>query len=656
LEKTTEEKTKQPKELEWLRATIEPVVRLAAAAAEDDDEDLTADLTFYTGASVQRVDYWSGDKYTLAFSMEPGACNLARLNSGAPMLNNHNSYDLSDVVGVVESGSIENGIGKASVRFSNRPELAGIRADVKNKIIRNVSMGAKINKLKDVTPENSKQKSYLATDWEPMEISIVPIPADAGAGFLSHQNVEPTIERAETALKETNMDEKEVARLAAVEVARLDAIRVEALKVEAATAAVTAERARVSTIELACKPFTALSAEFRAELISSGSTVEAAGVKILNQLAELSQKDLTQGNVGITRDQADTVRLQAENALLHRFQPDTFKLEAGREFHGMTLLEMAKDVIGRNGKSTRGMSKHTVVELAFQGTTDFTNILANVANKTLRMGYNAEPQTFGVIAKRGTIVDFKPVNRTQIGDVNTLKQIGPQGEFTYTKVTDAKETYSLATFGTIFAVNRQTLINDDLGAFTRIPESLGRAARRMESDTVWAVVTANANMGDGNALFSTTHGNLIGTGAGTLISVAALGTARQKMRVQTGLNGVGYLNLTPKYLVVPTALETVAQQFTVQTNIIVTQQSNINPVGPTLTVVPEPRLDANSTANWYLFSDPGMIDTIEYSYLEGQEGVYLETRMGFDVDGMELKAREDFAAKALDWRGMVKNT
>jgi len=656
LEKTTEEKTKQPKELEWLRATIEPVVRLAAAAAEDDDEDLTADLTFYTGASVQRVDYWSGDKYTLAFSMEPGACNLARLNSGAPMLNNHNSYDLSDVVGVVESGSIENGIGKASVRFSNRPELAGIRADVKNKIIRNVSMGAKINKLKDVTPENSKQKSYLATDWEPMEISIVPIPADAGAGFLSHQNVEPTIERAETALKETNMDEKEVTRLAAVEVARLDAIRVEALKVEAAAAAVTAERARVSTIELACKPFAALSADFRAELISSGSTVEVAGAKILDKLAELSQKDPTQGNVGITRDQADTVRLQAENALLHRFQPDTFKLEAGREFHGMTLLEMAKDVIGRNGKSTRGMSKHTVVELAFQGTTDFTNILANVANKTLRMGYNAEPQTFGVIAKRGTIVDFKPVNRTQIGDVNTLKQIGPQGEFTYTKVTDAKETYSLATFGTIFAVNRQTLINDDLGAFTRIPESLGRAARRMESDTVWAVVTANANMGDGNALFSTTHGNLIGTGAGTLISVAALGTARQKMRVQTGLNGVGYLNLTPKYLVVPTALETVAQQYTVQTNIVVTQQSNINPVGPTLTVVPEPRLDANSTANWYLFSDPGMIDTIEYSYLEGQEGVYLETRMGFDVDGMELKAREDFAAKALDWRGMVKNT
>jgi hypothetical protein len=640
----------KPKELEWLSATIEPVVRLSADGAEedDDDEDLTAEVNFYTGATVQRMDYYTGQKYNLSFSMDPAHVSLARLNNGAPVLNNHSSYDLSDVIGVVENGRIENGVGKAGVRFSNRPELAGIRTDVKNKIIRNVSMGAKINTLKDVTPKDSQMKSYLATDWEPMEISIVPIGADAGAGFLSHQNVEPTLDRAKTALKETSMDPQEVARLAAEETARLATIRAEVL---------TAERARVSEIETVCRPFAALSAEFRSELISSGATVDVARTKVINKLAELNQAHLTQGNNAIVvRDQADTIRLQAENALLHRWQPDTYKLEAGKEFHGMTLLEMARDFIGKTGKSTRGMSKHQVVELAFQGTTDFTNILANVANKSLRSGYNAEPQTFLPLGKRGTITDFKPVSRTQIGDVQTLKVIGPSGEFSYTKVTDAKENYALGTYGTIFAINRQTLINDDLGAFTRIPESLGRAARRMESDIWWGVVTANANMGDGNALFSTAHANLIGTGAGTAINIASLGVSRQKMRVQTGLAGVGYLNLTPKYLVVPTALETSAQQFTVQTNIIVTQQSNVNPIGPTLTVVPEPRLDANSAANWYLFCDPGMIDTVEYSYLEGQEGVYLETRMGFEVDGMELKAREDFAAKSLDWRGMVKNT
>lgn len=631
----------KPRETEWLHAQLEPVNLEAAGGG--DSADLVCDVNFYTGTSVERMDFWTGEKYTLAFSMEPGACDLSRLNSGAPLLNSHQSYDLSDVIGVVVAGSakIENGKGRAQVRFSNRAELAGLRADVRGGIVKNISMGTSIGKLKDVTPEDSKKKSYLATSWQPQEISAVPIGADAGAGFLSHQQIEPDIERA-TAQQENRMEET-----TQTETLNADVIRDQAIK---------AERGRVSEIELACKPFAVLSADFRAELVSSGATIDLARKKIMDKLAELSQVDATRsaGGSEITRDASDTVRLQGENALLHRFAPDTYKLEAGREFHGMTLLEMAKDVIGRSGKATRGMSKHEVVNLAFQGTTDFTNILANVANKTLRAGYNAEPQTFGPIAKRGTITDFKPVNRTQIGDVPTLTQIGPSGEISYTKVTDAKETYSLATYAKIFAVNRQTLINDDLGAFTRIPESLGRAARRMESDVVWGIVTVNANMGDANALFSSAHGNY--TSSGTVISVASLGIGRKSMRVQTGLASVGYLNLTPKFLVVPAALETVAQQFTVQTNIIVTQQSNVNPIGPTLTVIPEPRLDVNSATAWYLFSDPGMIDTIEYSYLEGQEGVYLETRMGFDVDGMELKAREDFAAKALDWRGIYKNS
>lgn len=641
----------EPRELELLGATIEPI----ELAADNQSGELTCDMNFYTGAAVTRMDFWTGEKYMLAFSMEPGACDLSRLNGGAPFLNNHNSDSLSDVIGVIQPGSarIENGVGKATVRFSNRPELAGLRADIQNKIISKVSMGVAINTLKNVTPKDSKMKSFLATSWQPQEISAVPVPADAGAGFLSHQNVEPQIEGLATAKsKETNMDEKEVARLA--EVARLKAIEDnnEVIRL----AAVTAERLRVSTIEAACKPFAALTAEFRSELIASGGTVDAARAAILTKMAELSAVDPTrQATASVTVDQGTTVRLAAENALLNRWNPDAYKLEAGRQFHGMSLLEMAKDFIALKGVSVKGMDRSRVVELAFQGTTDFPSVLANVFNKSLRSGYNAEPQTFKPFTRRGTITDFKPVNRTQIGDVPTLQQLGPSGEYHYAKVTDAKETYSLATYGQIFAINRQVLINDDLGAFTRIPESQGRAAARMESDVVWGIITANANMADGVALFATAATRANYTSSGTVISIASLGVGRQKMRVQTGLAGVGYLNLAPKYLIVPTALETVAQQFTVQTNIIVTQQSNINPIGPTLMVIPEPRLDANSATAWYLSADAGQIDTVEYSYLEGQEGVYMETRMGFDVDGMELKVREDFAAKALDFRGLYKN-
>jgi hypothetical protein len=73
-----------------------------------------------------------------------------------------------------------------------------------------------------------------------------------------------------------------------------------------------------------------------------------------------------------------------------------------------------------------------------------------------------------------------------------------------------------------------------------------------------------------------------------------------------------------------------------------------------LTPICEPRLDATAPA-WYAFADPNQIDTIEYSFLAGQEGVYFETKQGWEPDGIELKARLDFAAAAIDFRGVQKN-
>ena len=76
-----------------------------------------------------------------------------------------------------------------------------------------------------------------------------------------------------------------------------------------------------------------------------------------------------------------------------------------------------------------------------------------------------------------------------------------------------------------------------------------------------------------------------------------------------------------------------------------------------LVPVVEPRLDAatSSATAWYLIADPAQIDTVEYCYLEGQQGVYIETKQGFEVDGVEIKARMDFGAAAIDYRGMQKN-
>ncbi len=185
-------------------------------------------------------------------------------------------------------------------------------------------------------------------------------------------------------------------------------------------------------------------------------------------------------------------------------------------------------------------------------------------------------------------------------------------------------------------VMRQTLINDDLDAFTRIPAMYGNSIAQLESDVVWGIITSNPAMADGNALFHTTHKNLAGTGAA--LAVDAVGAARAAMAKQTGLDKKTVLNVRPAFLIVPAATSSVVPQ-------------SIRTLAP----ISEPRLDAASETAWYLAASPNQIDTIEYAYLEGQQGAYIETRNGFDVDGVEIKCRLDFGAKAIDWRGLYKN-
>ena len=203
------------------------------------------------------------------------------------------------------------------------------------------------------------------------------------------------------------------------------------------------------------------------------------------------------------------------------------------------------------------------------------------------------------------------------------------------------------------AITRQTLINDDLDAFTRIPAMYGNSIAQLEPDVVWGIITANPAMADGTALFHANHKNLAGTGAA--LAVDAVGAARAAMAKQTGLDKKTVLNVRPAFLIVPASLELKAEQLVAQ-NLVPAATSSLVPQSiRTLSPISEPRLDAASATAWYLAASPNQIDTIEYAYLEGQQGAYIETRNGFDVDGVEIKCRLDFGAKAIDWRGLYKN-
>lgn len=360
----------------------------------------------------------------------------------------------------------------------------------------------------------------------------------------------------------------------------------------------------------------------------------------------------------------------AENALLFRFDPTAFPLsDEGRQFVGHSIMEMARSVLESGGLDCRDLDKQQIAGQALQtrgggmmSTSDFPNILANVANKSLRKAYEAASATWKPITRVVTVPDFKQISRTQLGEAPMLEKVNEHGEFRRGSMGEAAEKYSIATYGKVVAITRQTLVNDDLNALTRIPFAFGMQAANLESDLTWAQILANAAMADGVALFHATHKNL--AAAAAAIDVSSVGAMRMLLNKQTGLDGSTLLNITPSYLIVPSALQTVAEQFVGQ--IFPTKNTDTVPAGlRRLQVIAEPRLDngvtidgttySGSASNWYLAADPAQIDIVELAYLEGSQGPQIETRDGFSTDGMEIRCRLDVGAKVIDWRGLAKN-
>lgn len=610
------------------------------ALAPADRDERTATLIWYTGAAVRRYD--ARGPFEMRFSMEPGAIRMGRMSSGsAPLLNSHRDFTVDDVIGVIVRAWLENGQGKATVRFSKRADVDPIWQDVQDGILRNASMGVAIHAVEDVTPQGAAMREVLVTDWEPEEVSLVPVGADPGAGFKFERATGPQEQKMdETIVTVTGEEARDELKM------NLDAER---------QAAALAERVRIREIEKVGRTL-GLGATLIAQHVEAGTSIEEFRKLALDDAARRSgETEIRSAAAVVTRDETETRRAGITAALLHRYDPAVFPLkdDLGRDWAGQTLLDLARECVEATGTRTRRLARHEIAKLALS-TSDFPSILADVANKTLRQAYEAYPRTFLPFSRRRSAVDFKNINAVQLGEAPSLMKVNEKGEFNHGSIAESKETYKLATYGRIVSITRQVIINDDLSAFTRIPAGFGVAAATLESDTVWGIITSNPAMGDGVALFHANHANL-NTGAGSALALAGLGAGMAAMAKQKGLDGITVLNVQPRYLVVPVALQLTAFQM-IAPNLAPAKSADLVPdYIRALTPIAEPRLDAASTTAWYLFASPDQIDTIEYAYLEGQDGVYIETRQGFDVDGVEIKARLDFGAKAIDWRGLQKN-
>lgn len=390
-------------------------------------------------------------------------------------------------------------------------------------------------------------------------------------------------------------------------------------------------------------------------------TAEAAGQKLLAFLG--TAQDATPTATGMraepgTQDETETYRAGAITSVLHRARPaDHAHDERSAQFRGFDLMDLARDCVARAGRNTRGMSRREIAVLALQSTSDFPHILENVITKTLRGGYEAAARTFLPFSRRAVLPDFKQVSRAQLGGAPDLKRVVEGAEYEYGSIGDSAEKYQVQKYGRMVHLTWEAIVNDDLDALTRIPQAFGASAAELESDIVYGILTNNPAMADGDALFHANHGNL-GTAADladALDPAAAnpLAEMRKMMTLQKGIEG-RYITVRPRYLVVPPSLEEVALKVT-SANFVASKGQDLNVFGPSLSPISEPRLEDASSTAWFAAAEPTTIDTIEYAYLEGHEGVFTETQNGFEVDGLKVKCRHVFGAKAIDWRGLFKN-
>jgi hypothetical protein len=250
--------------------------------------------------------------------------------------------------------------------------------------------------------------------------------------------------------------------------------------------------------------------------------------------------------------------------------------------------------------------------------------------------------------------DFKNQLRPILGSAPSLEKVLEAGEYTEGPMGEDSTSYKVEKFGRIVSLTWEVLVNDDLAAFLRIQPALGQAARRREADNVYALFALNAGAGpamqDTEPLFDAAHGNLGTTGT---FDAALLGAARVLLRKQTAVGG-GFLALAPRFLIVPAEREDPAERLIAAAGrtIVSSADDTVTRWIASLDLAVEPRLADGAV---YLAASSSQIDTVELGLLMGNEdGPTFETEREFVRDVQRWKIRHVFAAKFLDWRGIVK--
>lgn len=636
------------------------------APSSFDAEQRTIEVVFSTGAAVTRRDFWTGESWIEELEVSERAIDLSRLEAGAPVLNSHRAYGLGDVLGVVERAWVKGGKAMALLRFSEREEVAPILQDVRAGIIRNVSVGYSVAEWKE-SKRDDGMKVRRATRWQPAEISLVSVPADASAQVRAAEAPPaPIVSGDITTEKEGRMADSPnpapenpavVNQPPAAQVPDAEAIR-------------AAERTRIASLREVADVSSAILergaiAEAERQAVEGGWSAERFRAALLDLAVKNGEKvkapTLTPvSQFGRSGDDPRAVVDAMATALAVRAMPQMAARQQDqrwREFASMRPSDMLMELAAARGERVSPRDRPQLIERAFHTISDFPMLLENAGNKMLEAGYATAQPSYRRFFARRPFNDFKAHSFLTAGDFPALEVLGEGGEIKAGTMSEKRERITPRTHAKQLRVTRQMLVNDDLGAFTDFGAMIGRRVADYENALAYNLV--NTASGDGPtlaegsaAVFATGGTRNNKASSASTVTAVALGLGFNAMGAQTSLDGLK-LNLQPRVLVCSLIQQFVAAQFATQVN-NPTSAGNVNVFSGRFEVV----TDANIPNNrWYLFADPEAAPVYVYGYVGGQEGPMVRVHQYVPgTDGLAIEVVHDFAVGAIDFRGGYFNS
>ena len=533
--------------------------------------------------------------------LDPAGLDIAG-SRGASVLDSHDRSGLDAVLGTLDDIRIEGDQVIGIIRFSSRPEIDPILADVRSGVIQHLSVGYEVAEWREGTGGGGV-RTRTAVKWTIREASFVSVAADR---IARTRNLPRPGERATI-----NRSIRELCSRAGVAQHVTDA------------------------------------------LIDRGAAIEDARNVVFDEM-------VTRGNVPIRASigndlSAPDATTRAIGEALYARMTGAAPSERARPFMHRSTIDLMRDTLAANGVRIRDSSPAEVYRVAMQTraapglhtASDFQTVLGDNMGRRLGELFRIAESGASAIVATGTARDFRPITEARLTSFPSLEPLTESGEIKWGTLEEEGEVLAIASYARAIGVSFNVLVNDDLTAIDRSIRDVAFATAALKAKLIVAALAASLK--DGDAVFHANHVNLASSGAGPDETTLAAGFLA--MSKQSPPGSTERLGIAPSLLLIPSELEVAARKLVATITPATTE--NVNVFSGRLSIAVEPRLADGK--QWFLFAAPGTYPVIRFLTLAGFEAPRFETNEEFTRLGTAYRVHWHVGAGPIDFRGAWKN-